>query len=372
MPHDYGVKMIAAWEGGVQDLVVGFEMPKGPPLAYILPVPDIPTKFGTVEAQVFYEMKRELRQEERMLSIVMDDDLPTARSLKVHEVKEVGPFLIHPLEARGEAGLAELQKWMGANGFDPIPPETAKYYVDREWAFLAVKLDRDAKKIPSLHVRFDAARIVLPLKLLAASGGAKLSFEAFVLSGTHLNTETIDGLHHLGLRAESGDRHTSRLRTTTIVPGKVGASTQKLIAQFHIAKRQKIWVSYVSSQRLQKSASEWVEDISLPLMYDDEKLFGGDRMPPMPVGAIDPPFPDATLGNWSDPVPEEVPSPHIEHVTGSDPRVPAAEAKPDGCTGCAQSGTGDVSLWFLAMIVAFRRRTSGPRRRPLPRFASSR
>ena len=62
------------------------------------------------------------------------------------------PLSVQPIQASGVEALTTLSKWMESNGFAALPEEGLKYYLERSWTFLAIKVD------PSKDVETSAQR----------------------------------------------------------------------------------------------------------------------------------------------------------------------------------------------------------------------
>ncbi len=165
-----GQQAIVLHDGKVEDLIlrVDYEGLDAPSLAWVVPVPAVPTRYEALEPGLFDEVGRwvNLRREPaRRPRSRRKRDGPTPASTPaltlLPEVK-VGPFQIQPIKAQGPQAAAELNGWMTENGFAAIPDASLAYYVERSWTFLAIKID------PKAGGAFDSRGGLSPLHLTQA------------------------------------------------------------------------------------------------------------------------------------------------------------------------------------------------------------
>jgi hypothetical protein len=176
---------------GHEDLVMAFEVSASAPLsslAWIIPVPSVPDSYGTASPNLLGAVAKwtslrrvvtrrmNIRAKGRGASPAAAS--PTSQALQVLPTAEAGPYAIQPLKATGNAGVAALGKWMKDNGFVPLEKDKLSYYVERNWTFLAVRIQpadgakaiSDKGLLPPLRMRFASARAVYPLKLSTHQG----------------------------------------------------------------------------------------------------------------------------------------------------------------------------------------------------------
>ncbi len=118
------------------------------------------------------------------------------------EKVSVGEYDVNVLKASGPEAAAELNDWLVAAGFHAYPLEGMRYYTERKWTFLAVKVNKEKAAqslaevggLKPLRISFAADKIYLPLKLFAAGGEIGLQASFFTESPLTLPKD-LHGLH---------------------------------------------------------------------------------------------------------------------------------------------------------------------------------
>jgi hypothetical protein len=204
-------------QDGVEDLIINVGYRAEAPverLAWVLPVPNVPTRYRTADSALFDELYSwvELQRKPPLPRGLRTLSTSSAQAvgLTVLDSVRTGPYQIQPLQATGDAGIAALTTWMTSNGFTPIPREQLSYYVERRWTFLAVRIDSVSEKLdaegglPPLHVRFASEQAVYPLKLSTHMGEFPVRLYLVTkesLAPSDFETARAWGFHVAGARA---------------------------------------------------------------------------------------------------------------------------------------------------------------------------
>ncbi|MCA8914290.1 MAG: DUF2330 domain-containing protein [Planctomycetes bacterium] len=175
------------------DAVEGFNS-----LAWIVPVPNLPDTYKEADAKLFTEladftepMERPSKGDKR--NALGDDWGPAEKQgAEFLEQVKVGDYTIQPVKAKGELGAAELNNWLGDNGFGKVDEKVMKHYIDKEYYWLAVKLNND-KGLPAngevkpLRIGFATDKPVYPIKINQGRGSFDL--ELWVITQQQIDTE---------------------------------------------------------------------------------------------------------------------------------------------------------------------------------------
>lgn len=173
--------------GGRQQLVLSTDVKLEPgaasklptQLAWVIPVPAAPDAYAVESGELFAQLeerwektwsKYATRELEPLTFDGGDDEDAEAEDpLALLPKVTVGRYEIQPLKATGEAGARALNAWLTAKGFAAVPAPNMRYYVQREWVWLAVVANLDGGKRPSaaqlkpLRISFASEQIVYPL-----------------------------------------------------------------------------------------------------------------------------------------------------------------------------------------------------------------
>ena len=187
------------------EAAVAVEKPKPPvettvpemsEMAWVVPVPTVPTSYRQEEDQCFKELDdlfpvyRYATSGGGFGGSSEKSETRKERSLIVYPPQTVGDYAVTPLRALGKEGIAALKDWLEENNFAPMSEQALKYYAGNNWTFLAIKVKaRELKAgVPQalhpLHVTFRSPKIVFPMKM--AEG--KVSATLFVMTDTPLPT----------------------------------------------------------------------------------------------------------------------------------------------------------------------------------------
>lgn len=371
-PKPTELQAVVAWNDGIEDLVLGLQYEGRDKVAYVVPVPVPPTEYKITDPELFQAFQQHV-QLDRPVPVRSKGVSRQAKSLEPQAAASlvelptqvVGPYEIHPLKASGAEGLIALNGWMKENGFNEVGAEQARYYVDRNWTFLAIKLDaaeNAVSRIPPLHLRFSYPRAVFPLKLM--SPPEQMKVRAYVVTAEPLSDESKKAATDRGFEVVRGSDYTGPESLSGLLP-QLRTSGLDLSAQegpkplvsfakslgWLEAKPAPITVLYNEHF---KGGGSWDEDLSIPPPPADAKLAGGQ-----PQAAED--KPDDETGAK----PSET-TPRFESVS-LDPgkaQSPAQEqeASESKFVSCA-TASGDPTAWMLLLVgfLGLRRRTVAPR-----------
>ena len=208
-PSAAAQKAVIIQEGGEEVLLLQTTY-RGPAAAFawVVPVPSVPTE--VFEAEPCFVEQVLLHTSPRVVSKIAED--PSARAdrtmgaegggaeasgVTVHQRMAVGEFDAAVLSA---AGGQALQQWLEANHY-AVPAEAAGVldrYVQRGWAFVAVKLLSEVAQqrstltdVPPLGIRFPAAKLVYPLEITRGSAGPWTSLVLCLIADGPVDCDTM-------------------------------------------------------------------------------------------------------------------------------------------------------------------------------------
>ena len=115
------------------------------------------------------------------------------KALIFGELAEVGPYTIRPVRARGADALEALNAWLKKNGFPSEDPEHMKWFIEKEFTFLCIKVTPPEGKtavpessfLPPLQISFESEQLYYPLLFSARQGMFALSL--YTLTDQPLN-----------------------------------------------------------------------------------------------------------------------------------------------------------------------------------------
>jgi len=208
---------IIFWRAGREELIlkVNYALKGNAPapamLGWVIPVPTKPDNYAVTSPKVFedaFHLSETYKLPERSL---VKEDKPPANSLVLEKVT-VGEYDITVLKASGADAAMELNDWLVKEGFSAYPVADMKYYTERKWTFLAVKINKEeaAKSLAKhggmrpLRISFAADQIYYPLKFSSAS--APFQVLAHVFTERPLSPEEVRAYRLLVKTAGPGGR----------------------------------------------------------------------------------------------------------------------------------------------------------------------
>lgn len=202
-------------------------------LAWVVPVPNVPDSYKEVDASMFTKL-REFTPIDMISPLNSDSPRenrarhsPDQKGVTMLEAVSVGDYTIQPIKAKGELGGLELNAWLKDKGFGEIAAPTLKYYLEKDYCWLAVRI-HNAKGLPAngevkpLQIGFATEKPVFPLKIHA--GGNSFDLELWLITGKEIDTEKSKE-YGLKTAGQISDLQTQRNQQTTFaeLPEKVRA-----------------------------------------------------------------------------------------------------------------------------------------------------
>ncbi len=377
-----GQQALILHDGETEDLVlrVDYQGLRAPSLAWVLPVPAVPTAYEAMEPGLFealgewIDLRREPAQRPRAKGTVASAPRPS--TLTLLPPVSVGPFEIQPIRAQGTAAASELEAWMTEHGFTAIPTEALQYYVDRSWTFLAVKIDPapdesfDRKGgLPPLRVTFPSKDVVYPLKLSTHMG--RFTARVHVVTARSLPPDAAEALATKGFETViDGASYTLPQRPATRLHSAVGLfspsavpETLRPLVEARFPDEPSLHMAVLLSERVNdpSTAQTTLQGQSVvfePARWDEDVIIGLPPAPPPapPTSAKPNPEPETPKTDDSSPVEGSTPP-------DDDPRSADGEPKPRrsgaarGC-GCHHDpGLGPLGgLGLLSLLLGGVRR----------------
>ncbi|MGE3851132.1 MAG: DUF2330 domain-containing protein [Planctomycetota bacterium] len=171
---------------------------------WVVPVPTVPDSYAVEDTAVFKQIfefvertHAQLTSDERGLTFEAD----STYELELLSRVSVGEYDIQPIRARGAGAGAGLNKWLTANGYNEVPVANMQWYLDRNWTFLAIRinavtLDEDSEgSVRPLRISFATPEIIYPLKFSSHQG--QFDVTLYVITAEPLPRRELDWpLHH--------------------------------------------------------------------------------------------------------------------------------------------------------------------------------
>ena len=300
------------FDGARQELILSADYYSADPLksiAWILPIPALPTRYETASTELFPALNKwaRLKRKPRLLR-AKGKGRPTVKSsrrrrplIRLAEPAQVGPYQIQPIQASGVEALTTLNKWMESNGFAALPEEGLKYYLERSWTFLAIKVDpsKDVETLSSkgglqpLRVSFPSERVIFPLKFSTHMG--EFSARIYVLSSVKFERDDFDGARDRGFEIVHKGRYYGTARfsrehlgaTSHVYIVALPQPLRSLVAEFFIDRVPTLSVLYNERVNTSKTPwgygqrdtalfkpADWSEELSIPGLAAGQKLMG--------------------------------------------------------------------------------------------------
>ena len=257
-------------------------------LAWVIPVPNPPSHYAAVPAEVFDDVKAWLKVRRQM--VLRGKGLGAGggkRGLLLLDSVKVGPFQIQPIQAQGPQAGRQLNAWMVKHGFKALPLSHLKHYTERNWTFLAVRMappksasSLAAKgELPGLAMTFKSAKAIYPLKLSTHMG--EFSLHALLVTRAQQTKASLKGALERGFEVLHGGQVSSHRRdrisplTAKVSSFKLGGAPAPLrpflknrfgrMGTLHatILVHESINADERSPTRLGSKPAQWPSDLSI-------------------------------------------------------------------------------------------------------------
>lgn len=185
-PEHGMMEALILWNQGREELLLknDFRVKPGPGgelpshIAWVIPVPAVPDNYGVEDPGVFRDMFETWRSQFDGFGAPGGVKGGDDGGITLLEEKTVGEYVIQPIQAKGSDGISALNAWLKSHGFGDVPAETAAYYVERGWTWLAVKVDpakgeralAERGTLRPLRVSVASPEVFYPLKFSANEG----------------------------------------------------------------------------------------------------------------------------------------------------------------------------------------------------------
>lgn len=187
-------RALVFWEAGRQELIlsVDYEMQatSGRPasavasaadrqLAWVIPLPSMPDAYAESTPGLIDAAAEEWEAHRPRVAYTSPGGPGITPSpaypprLKLLKPVQAGAYQIQPIKTQGAGSERELNDWLKGSGFAPVDPANMRYYVKRDWTWLAIKADlpKSAKgRLRPLRISFASEEIVYPLKFSSHQG----------------------------------------------------------------------------------------------------------------------------------------------------------------------------------------------------------
>ena len=251
-------------------MVKGFDK-----IAWLIPVPNLPDLYEEAPATIFQELDKftevtaRIPDEKPENSDIPDfaEDGGEEEGIEFHEAVDIGDYSIQPLKATGEKGQIELASWLKTSGFAELDDRIIRFYVQRNYVWLAVKLTPEGNMKPHgdlepLHVAYASKAPSYPLKI--NDKGGPFGIELWVVTKDEID---LTKSKHFGLTTpeQYDDFFLQKNRHTPY--GRLPESLRGLIKEdekMKDARKGKIWV-----YRLQGRGIEDDEGLDLGMLQED-------------------------------------------------------------------------------------------------------
>ncbi|MBK8207552.1 MAG: DUF2330 domain-containing protein [Planctomycetes bacterium] len=191
-----GYKLDTEGMKGADDAIAGFTT-----VAWLIPTPNLPDNYKEVDAKVFAQLEEFTKAYDNSPEDSKHDDTNTwrgkrggagAKGAEFHEEVVVGDYKIQPIKAHGELGVQELKGWLKDNGFGEPKDDLVRWYTDKEYYWLAVKL-HNPKGLPAngeikpLQIGFKTDKPVYPVRIHEGAGAFDL--ELWLITRKEVDTD---------------------------------------------------------------------------------------------------------------------------------------------------------------------------------------
>lgn len=168
--------------------------------AWIITVPNEPDAYSLADRSIFEKTYRWADKHAKIPARsytfgVPESDAPKA-AVDLGRRVRVGPYDIQPVRARGVEALDGLNDWLRKNGFPTEDPEHMKYFVEKKFTFLCIKIVPAKGKttvgsgapLQPIHLSFKSEKPYYPLRFSSRQGVFDLNL--YVLTKNQFDYES--------------------------------------------------------------------------------------------------------------------------------------------------------------------------------------
>jgi hypothetical protein len=232
-------------------------------IAWVVPVPNVPDGYSVENPKLFEELFHLVAIKEPHGGLKDGPRPRSNQSIELLDRASVGEYTIQPIRTRGEGSAEALNGWLTENGFGEIPLAAMHYYIERNWVWLAVKVDMAGAGgevmrrggLRPLRISFATRDIVYPLLFSQQQG--VFDVVLYVLTEQPLTTEQLQ-LDRYGFRTGA---------TRQIDPPTSLAEIQKkAAAEGHWTALEKPWLHQLVGRQINapnRPLSGWTEDFRI-------------------------------------------------------------------------------------------------------------
>lgn len=385
-----GQQAIILHDGETEDLIlrVEYEGADTASLAWIVPVPSMPTAYEAMDAALFDDVAGwvQLQRVQPPIARAASADggaksaPPSPQALlKMGPPAKVGPFAIQPIGvaegADNEAGGEALNAWMREHGFAEIPASGLAYYVERGWTFVAVKIDPEGGAgklaaeggLPPLRLTFASESAVYPLKLSTHMG--QFAARVYLVTSRALDATAVADLPSKGFEAVVGGDY-------KVAPRQAKTGLETAVTTFAATEAPRSLAPLLTTRFAGGGELHMNVLLSELVNSDDEALFGDAEgsfrpadwredlaVPPLPAKADAAPAqpearapavdPDANVGPVLRAENSKAPADGAKAAKAGSRAKPSAPGK--SCA-CETGRDAEAAPWWLAAVVVTLRR----------------
>lgn len=200
---------LVLWKDGREELVlrIGYHLhaQKDEPLpqhiGWVIPLPSTPDKYAVEKPELFddlAQMAKKVRKPEPRTNKGKFGGAGAfggvQSGVEVVDRAQVGEYDITALKGKGPDAARELNAWLTAAGYNEISLENMSYYTQRQFTFLAIKVNSKHKQretlgqLRPLLISFASEKIFYPLKFSTHQG--VFSVRLYVISEGRPQTPT--------------------------------------------------------------------------------------------------------------------------------------------------------------------------------------
>lgn len=253
-------------------MVKGFDK-----VAWLIPLPSMPDLYKEAPASIFKDLDTFTEVTQRIpdekpeggkgADVEVDGKGKGDSEITFNEAIDVGDYSIQPIKAVGEAGQKQLAEWLKKAGFSEIDERIIRFYVQRNYVWLTVKLSAEGllKKqgnLEPLHMAYASKAPSYPLKI-SDKGGA-FDIELWVVTQDEID---LTKAKSFGLVAPEQHDDFFRQSNRYVGYGRLPESVRGLVTESKKmleARRGKVWV-----YRLQGRNIEGEDGLDLGMLQDD-------------------------------------------------------------------------------------------------------